>query len=254
MAGGENHCCHTLFKLGFKAIIAEVIKFGNLFIAVFKGVGRAFSAFGETISGRFEALGKDLAAFIEDPLGGVSFENTRAALETGLLDAMGNAFDQALMEAKEFNAAIDEEIQGAAAKIVEAREKKNASLDSLFQETNTPENTEETNKQTEKFTKLQREAQRIIQATRTPLERYNKEMELLNKLLKAGHINQETFGRAMEQAQEKFRNHPRKWVMWLKVNLRAWAEPWKAAWPMRWMALAVALIVSAILPRASSLT
>jgi hypothetical protein len=192
-----------LFKLGFKAIIAEVIKFGNLFIAVFKGVGRAFSAFGETISGRFEALGKDLAAFIEDPLGGVSFENTRAALETGLLDAMGNAFDQALMEAKEFNAAIDEEIQGAAAKIVEARQKKNASLDSLFQETDTPENTEETNKQTEKFTKLQREAQRIIQATRTPLERYNKEMELLNKLLKAGHINQETFGRAMEQAQEK---------------------------------------------------
>lgn len=199
-----------LFKLGFKAIIAEVIKFGNLFIAVFKGVGRAFSAFGETISGRFEALGKDLAAFIENPLGGVSFENTRAALETGLLDAMGNAFDQALMEAKEFNAAIDEEIQGAAAKIVEARQKKNASLDSLFQETNTPENTEETNKQTEKFTKLQREAQRIIQATRTPLELYNKEMELLNKLLKAGHINQETFGRAMEQAQEKLQKSSEK--------------------------------------------
>jgi large-conductance mechanosensitive channel len=70
------------FKLGFKAIVAEVIKFGNLFIAVFKGVGGAFNAFGEAISGRFEALGKDLAAFIENPLGGVSFENTRAALET----------------------------------------------------------------------------------------------------------------------------------------------------------------------------
>ncbi len=88
------------FKLGFKAIIAEVIKFGNLFIAVFKGVGKAFAAFGDTISARFEALGKDLAAFVEDPLGGVSFENTRAALETGLLDAMGNAFDQALTEAQ----------------------------------------------------------------------------------------------------------------------------------------------------------
>jgi hypothetical protein len=199
-----------LFKLGFKAIIAEVIKFGNLFIAVFKGVGRAFASFGDTISARFEALGKDLAAFIEDPLGGVSFENTRAALETGLLDAMGTAFDQALTEAREFNAAIDAEIQGAAMKVVEARQKKNASLDSLFEETKTPEKTEETSKATEKFTKLQREAQRIIDSTRTPLERYNKEMELLNKLLKAGHINQETFGRATEQAQEKLKKSSEK--------------------------------------------
>ena len=198
------------FKLGFKAIIAEVIKFGNLFIAVFKGVGRAFQAFGETISARFEALGKDLAAFIENPLGGVSFENTRAALETGLLDAMGNAFDKALEEAREFNAAIDAEIQDAAFKIYEARQKKNASLGDLFKETETPEKTEETNKQTEKFTKLQQEAQRIIDATRTPLENYNKEMELLNKLLKEGHINQETFGRAMEQAQEKLKKSSEK--------------------------------------------
>ena len=198
------------FKLGFKAIIAEVIKFGNLFIAVFKGVGRAFQAFGETISARFEALGKDLATFLEDPLGGVSFENTRAALETGLLDAMGSAFDKALEEAREFNAAIDAEIEDAAFKIYEARQKKNASLADMFEETQTPEKTEKTNKATQKFNKLQREAQRIIDATRTPLERYNKEMELLNKLLKEGHINQETFGRAMEQAQEKLKKASEK--------------------------------------------
>lgn len=198
------------FKLGFKAIIAEVIKFGNLFIAVFKGVGDAFNAFGEAISGRFEALGKDLAAFIENPLGGVSFENTRAALETGLLDAMGNAFDKALAEAREFNTAIDAEIQDAAMKIYEARQKKNASLASLFEETETPEKTEETSKATEKFTKLQQEAQRIIDATRTPLENYNKEMELLNKLLKEGHLNQETFSRAMEQAQDKLKKSSEK--------------------------------------------
>lgn len=198
------------FKLGFKAIIAEVIKFGNLFIAVFKGVGRAFQAFGETISARFEALGKDLAAFIEDPLGGVSFENTRAALETGLLDAMGNAFDKALVEARDFNAAIDQEIEGAALKLYEARQKKNQSLADLFEETQTPEKTEETNKKTAKFNKLQQEAQRVINATRTPLENYNKEMELLNKLLKAGQINQETFGRAMEQAQEKLKKSSEK--------------------------------------------
>lgn len=199
-----------LFKLGFKAIVAEVIKFGNLFIAVFKGVGQASQAFGETISVRFEALGKDLAAFIEDPLGGVSFENTRAALETGLLDAMGTAFDKALAEAQEFNTAIDAEIQDAALKMAEARRQKNASLASLFEETQTPEKTEETSKSTEKFTKLQREAQRIIDSTRTPLERYNKEMELLNKLLKEGHINQETFGRAVEQAQEKLKKSTEK--------------------------------------------
>lgn len=198
------------FKLGFKAIIAEVIKFGNLFIAVFKGVGDAFNAFGEAISGRFEALGKDLAAFIENPLGGVSFENTRAALETGLLDAMGNAFDKALAEAREFNTAIDAEIQDAAMKIYEARQKKDASLASLFEETETPEKTEETSKATEKFTKLQQEAQRIIDATRTPLENYNKEMELLNKLLKEGHLNQETFSRAMEQAQDKLKKSSEK--------------------------------------------
>ncbi|MDB2414186.1 tape measure protein [Rickettsiales bacterium] len=120
------------FKLGFKAIIAEVIKFGRLFIAVFEGVGDAFNAFGDAISARFEALGKDLAAFIENPLGGVSFENTRAALETGLLDAMGNAFDKALAEAREFNAAIDAEIGAAADKIVKANAKKAQSLGDLF--------------------------------------------------------------------------------------------------------------------------
>ena len=120
------------FKLGFKAIVAEVIKFGNLFIAVFEGVGDAFNAFAEAISNRFEALGKDLAAFIENPLGGISFENTRAALETGLMDAMGSAFDKALEEAKQFNAAIDDEIGGAADKIVKAQSAKTGSLGDLL--------------------------------------------------------------------------------------------------------------------------
>ncbi len=118
--------------LAFKALIAEVIKFGNLFIAVFDGVGRSFAAFGDTISARFEALGKDLAAFIEDPLGGVSFENTKKALETGLLDAMGNAFDKALAEAREFNAVIDAEIGAAADKIVKANSSKAGALADLF--------------------------------------------------------------------------------------------------------------------------
>lgn len=198
------------FKLGFKAIIAEVVKFGRLFIAVFEGVGDAFNAFGDAISARFEALGKDLAAFVENPLGGVSFENTRAALETGLLDAMGTAFDKALQKAKDFNASIDAEIQDAALKIAEARDKKNQSLSSLFEETKTPETTEKTNKETKQFNKLQQEAQRIIDATRTPLENYNKEMTQLNQLLEKGYINQETFGRAVEQANQRMENATKK--------------------------------------------
>lgn len=243
-----------LFKLGFKAIIAEVIKFRNLFIAVFKGVGRAFNAFGETISARFEALGKDLAAFIENPLGGVSFENTRAALETGLLDAMGSAFDQALTEAREFNAAIDAEIQGAALKMVEARQPKNASLASLFEETQTPEKTEETSKATEKFTKLQREAQRIIESTRTPLERYNKEMELLNKLLVEGHINQETFGRAMEQAQERLQKSSEKVGDVIEGEFADLGRTMEGSIADSSMPLMASLIVLVILPKGSCLT
>lgn len=63
----------------------EVIKFGNLFIAVFKGLGRAFQAFGETVSARFEAPGKDLAVFIENPPGGVDC----IGLTIGLIDEPG---------------------------------------------------------------------------------------------------------------------------------------------------------------------
>ena len=43
----------------------------------------------------------------------------------------------------------------------------------------------------------------FFEATRTPLERYNKEMAQLNALLEKGYINQDTFGRAVEQANEK---------------------------------------------------
>lgn len=121
-----------LFKLGFQGMIAEVIKFGNLFIAVFKGVGDAFNAFGEQISKRFEALGKDLAAFIEDPLGGISFDNTREALETGLLEAMDTAFEKALDEARDFNKAIDAEMEDSADKLVNSMKKKTDAVEKLF--------------------------------------------------------------------------------------------------------------------------
>ena len=58
---------------------------------------------------------------------------------------MGNAFDKALEEVREFNAAVDAEIHDAALKISETRQKKNVSLARLFEETATPDGTEQTN-------------------------------------------------------------------------------------------------------------
>lgn len=122
------------FGLGFKAIIAEVLKFGNLFIAVFKGIGRAFEAFADQLIDRFSGLGRDLAQIIDDPLSAASynFENTGKAFEKGLLEAMGQGFDSALEEARRFNEGIDAEINAAALKIVEAQNMKSKSLADIF--------------------------------------------------------------------------------------------------------------------------
>jgi hypothetical protein len=109
----------------------EIIKFGNLFVAVLKGVGNAFIAFADGIAARFEALGKDLAAFVEDPLSGVSFDNTNRVLETGLVGAMSNAFDKALAEAREFNQKLDEELSLSRNKVA-GDKTKSPSLDEMF--------------------------------------------------------------------------------------------------------------------------
>ena len=108
----------------------EITKFGNLFVAVLKGIGNAFIAFADGVATRFEALGKDLAAFIEDPLGGISFENTNRALETGLVESMSNAFDKALAEAREFNQKLDEELSISRGKV--NGDEKNPTLEEMF--------------------------------------------------------------------------------------------------------------------------
>jgi hypothetical protein len=51
-----------------------------------------------------------------------------------------------------------------------------------------------------KRNELQMEAKRIFEQTRTPLEKHNAEMEKLNKLLKEGLIDQDTYNRAMQQS------------------------------------------------------
>lgn len=108
----------------------EITKFGNLFVAILKGVADSFIAFADGISARFEALGKDLANFVENPLAGVSFENTNRVLETGLVESMSNAFDKALMEAKEFNAKLDEELALSRKKV--NGDEKNPTLAEMF--------------------------------------------------------------------------------------------------------------------------
>lgn len=157
------------FKIGFQGLINEVIKFGNLFVAVLEGIGDAFVAFGEQISVRFEALGMDLAAFIEDPLSGISFENTKAALETGLLDAMNNAFEKSLERAKEFNKNLDSSLEESTDKLVESMQRKTEAVEGLF-------------KKTEEATKSVEEAQeKIKNKSEEATDSIEKDFEKLGK-------------------------------------------------------------------------
>lgn len=206
-----------IIKLGFQGMITGVEKFVNSFIARLIGMGRAIAAFFENIGNRFDAFGKDIAAFFDDPLGGVSFENTKKAFQQALGDSMSEAYNEMVEAAREKNAELDQELMSSVDSFLEAQSKKQASLDSLFEKSGggggkggATETQDKVNKATEKFTELQRAAKRIIEDTRTPLERYNKEMALLNKLLEKGLINQETFGRATEQAQETLKKSSEK--------------------------------------------
>jgi len=51
---------------------------------------------------------------------------------------------------------------------------------------------------------LAQEAARIFEATRTPLEQYQAQIARLNELLAAGKVNQDTYNRAVLQAQDAF--------------------------------------------------
>lgn len=55
-----------------------------------------------------------------------------------------------------------------------------------------------------KLKEMQAEAARIFEATRTPLEQYQAQIARLNELLAAGAINQDTYNRAVAQAQDAF--------------------------------------------------
>ena len=59
---------------------------------------------------------------------------------------------------------------------------------------------------TARLSEAAREAQRVWEETRTPLERYNIEIERLNRLLASGAIDQDTFNRAVDRAKEALDN------------------------------------------------
>ncbi len=133
-------------RIWCKTIITEVQKFANMFIAIFQAIGNAFGSFVDNISNRFKALGEDLAAFIENPLSGVSFDRTREALQVGLVDSMHEAFEQTLLEAREINQKLDEELGAYKSKITAKNEKSSGSLEEMFGKTDTSANTSATSK------------------------------------------------------------------------------------------------------------
>ena len=140
---------------------------------------------------------------MSNPLAGISFENTRRAFEVGLVESMNGAYDKMMSEARAKNAALDTEMTKSVDTVITAQEQKAQAMESVLQNANIPSKINDISNATERFNKLQAEAQRIIDATRTPIELYNKELELLNKLLEKGYINQETFNRGLGQAKER---------------------------------------------------
>jgi hypothetical protein len=60
--------------------------------------------------------------------------------------------------------------------VIAAQEQKAQAMESVLQNANIPSKINDISNATERFNKLQAEAQRIIDATRTPIELYNKEL------------------------------------------------------------------------------
>lgn len=176
-------------KFWSQTLINEVTKFGNLFIAVFEGIGNAFSAFATGISARFEALGKDLAAFVENPLAGVSFDNTNRVLETGLVEAMSNAFDKALLEAKMFNIKLDEELALSRSKADQLKQSNSGgSLEDMFGKSASDDQGDQINKDHDK----------LKQQSHDTTEEINKDFQSLGKQI------EESIGSSLKRSGGKF--------------------------------------------------
>lgn len=123
---------NSLTKLGFKGIITSLEIFANSFLSILAGIGHAVLEFGHTINRRLLAVGKDLARFALDPFGGLSFDNTSAALEDTFADAMTRGYNKARDVARKKNAELSAELFEYWQKNVKEKEG-GRSLESLFE-------------------------------------------------------------------------------------------------------------------------
>lgn len=144
---------------------------------------------------RFEELRRsaDLAANIAD------FSNV---FEPDYVGAMGGAVDglmQRIMGGDGTDPA--EEAAAQAAEIERLAQEQAAAMREAFGERGLAGGA---SRAADAMKQLKEEGQRVFEATRTPLEQYNMELERLNMLLQAGAINQDTYGRAVKQAQDAF--------------------------------------------------
>lgn len=97
------------------------------------------------------------------------------------------------------------------------------------------ERIQEAERAQEAATERARAAQQVVDATRTPLERYRAEIARLNDLLSSGAINQDTYSRAVEQAQDRLEDATRETDLLgraidgglnaaLNGNIRSWED------------------------------
>ena len=83
---------------------------------------------------------------------------------------------------REKNAVLDGEMQASADALIKAQQQKAEVLKSVLQGVNIPQAVNNVSNATQRFNKLQSEAQRIIEATRTPMELYNRELEAFKQI------------------------------------------------------------------------
>ena len=83
---------------------------------------------------------------------------------------------------------------------------------------------EEANKAREEANRLRDEGKAFTESLRTAQEAYADEIERLNELLEAGAIDQETFGRASEQANDRMLQSSREWSDGVRRAIRDYLD------------------------------
>lgn len=148
----------------FKMTGQEIGGIAAQLAALARGDFAGFRGIGEMMRADAAAARADLDAF-QARIMSIGTASSKVAQDTAAVDSGNGPFGPAIRSAKAAKAAVDE-----AAKAMQV---------------------------------LQREGQRVFEATRTPAEQLAAEYERLNNLLEKGAIDWDTYGRAVMDAQEK---------------------------------------------------